>query len=80
MILTVPQLEAIRDKAASLLLEGKTIMEYSDSGTSVSKQWPIQIDQVLMEVRYALQTKQPDIYGPVERVRVANYLNNFRGL
>lgn len=80
MILTVPQIEAIRDRAAAMLAEGKTIMSYNDSGTQVDKQWPIEIPMVLMEVRYALQMKQPDIYGTWDRTRVGNLLNNFRGL
>jgi hypothetical protein len=80
MILTIPQIEAIRDKAALQMIEGKTIMEYSDSGTTVSKQWPITVDLVLLECRFALQMKQPDIYGEWSRVRVGNMLNNFRGL
>lgn len=80
LLFTVPQIEAIVAKATTLLTEGKTVMEYSDSGTSVSKQFPIDISTTLVEARYALQVKAPEVYGPIDKVRVGNLLNNFRGL
>lgn len=56
------------------------MMSYSDSGTSVNKQFPMDIQTVLIEARYALQLKAPEIYGSIDRVRVYNGLWNFRGL
>lgn len=56
------------------------MMSYSDSGTSVNKQFPMDIQQTLIECRYALQIKAPEIYGSIDRVRVYNGLWNFRGL
>lgn len=56
------------------------MMAYSDSGTSVNKSWPMDVSQVLVECRYALQIKDPEQYGAIDRVRVYNGLWNFRGL
>lgn len=67
-------------KAKELLKQGKTMMEYSDSGTSVVKGYPLDINTVLIEARYALMVKDPQTYGSVDKVRVINMLNNFRGL
>jgi hypothetical protein len=80
MTLTVPEIEAIRAKAIALVTEGKTIMEYRDSGTDIRKDWPIDPPTILLECRYALQIKLPLVYGAIDRVRVGNMLNNFRGL
>jgi len=80
LILSQERIESIVDKASSLLLEGKTMMTYSDSGTSVGKQFPMSIQQTLIECRYALQIKDPAQYGGIDRVRVYNGLWNFRGL
>lgn len=80
LILSQSRIEEIADKAASLLLEGKTMMSYSDSGTSVTKQFPMDVQTVLIEARYALQIKDPQQYGAIDRVRVYNGLWNFRGL
>lgn len=80
LILSQARIESIADKAASLLEEGKTMMSYSDSGTSVSKSFPMDVQSVLIECRYALQIKDPEQYGSIDRVRVYNGLWNFRGL
>lgn len=56
------------------------MMSYADSGTSVSKAFPMDVQTVLVEARYALQVKDPNQYGPIDRVRVYNGLWNFRGL
>jgi hypothetical protein len=80
LILSQARVEAIADKAAELMMEGKTMMSYSDSGTSVTKQFPMDVRLVLIECRYALQLKDPEQYGSIDRVRVYNGLWNFRGL
>lgn len=80
LILSQARIEAIAEKAGDLLLEGKTMMSYSDSGTSVSKTFPMSVQQTLVECRYALQIKDPEQYGSIDRVRVYNGLWNFRGL
>jgi regulator of extracellular matrix RemA (YlzA/DUF370 family) len=61
--LSESELLAIRAKAVSLITEGKTIMSYSDTGTSVSKQFSMPPKEVLMEVRHALQLLDSATYG-----------------
>lgn len=80
LVLEISDIEEIVTTAVSLLKQGKTMMEYSDSGTSVTKEFPMTIQQTLLEARYALQVKDPQKYGGIDRVRVINMLNNFRGL
>ena len=80
LILNQSQIEAIRDKAAAMLVEGKTMMSYADSGTSVTKSFPMEVKDVLVECRYALQIKDPNQYGARDVVRVYNGLWTFRGL
>lgn len=64
--------QAIQSMAEKLLLQGKTIMSYGDQGTSVSKQFPMPIDQVLEEVNYALRELDPDEYGSNRELRRAH--------
>ena len=59
---------AIRDKAVAMLKDGKTIMSYSDTGTSVSKQFVMPVKEVLAECKMALQALDPATYG--QRVTV----------
>lgn len=80
LILSQARIEAIADKAAEQLEAGRVMMSYADSGTSVNKQWPMDVQTVLVECRYALQIKDPQQYGAIDRVRVYNGLWNFRGL
>lgn len=80
LILSQARIEALVDKAYENLASGRVLMSYSDSGTSVSKDWPMTVEQVLVECRYALQLKDPQQYGGIDRVRVYNGLWNFRGL
>ncbi len=80
LILSQARIEQIADKAAEQLAQGRVMMSYSDSGTSVSKDWPMDVQTVLVECRYALQLKDPQQYGAIDRVRVYNGLWNFRGL
>ena len=80
LILSQARIEEIADKAAEQLAAGRVMMSYSDSGTSVSKDWPMDVQTVLVECRYALQLKDPQQYGAIDRVRVYNGLWNFRGL
>jgi len=79
LILEIPDIQAIVAKAVELLKQGKTMMEYADSGTSVVKQFPMTVQETLLEARYALMIKDPETYGSPDRVRVINMLNNFRG-
>ena len=44
---TISEVLAIQQRAKELLLEGKTIMNWNDAETSVSKQFTMPVDQVL---------------------------------
>jgi hypothetical protein len=60
---TVQEVLAIQQKAKEFLLEGKTLMNWSESGTSAGKQFTLPIDEVLMECAHALRILDPDTYG-----------------
>ena len=60
---TVAEVLTIQQKAKSLLMEGKTIMNWNDAETSVSKQFTMPVDQVLEECAYALKVLDPQTYG-----------------
>lgn len=45
----------IQKRAIEFFMEGKTTMNYSDAGTSVSKQFTMSPDQVMDECNYALR-------------------------
>lgn len=80
MTLDVKDIEEILAASVAIIKQGKTIMEYKDSGTDVRKDWPIDPPTVMLECRYALQVKAPEKYGEIQRTRVGNMRNNFRGL
>jgi hypothetical protein len=56
-------IEAIRDKAVQLILEGKTIMSYGDGATNASKQFALPPQQMLQEANYALLRLQGRVRG-----------------
>jgi hypothetical protein len=56
---TIAEVLAIQQQAKSLLLEGKTIMNWNDADTSVSKQFTLSVDQVLEECGHALRVLDP---------------------
>jgi hypothetical protein len=60
---TVSEVLAIQQRAKDLLLEGKTIMNWSDAETSASKQLVMEVDQVLEECAHALRVLDPDTFG-----------------
>jgi hypothetical protein len=80
LIFTQAQLESMRDGQFSILENGKTMITYSDSGTTVTKQMGMDPRTMMVELRYALQIKDSQQYGSIDRVRVYNGLWNFRGL
>lgn len=80
LVLDICDIEEIVQTAVARMKKGLVVMEYTDSGTNVVKGWPMDIQTTLLEARYALQVKNPDKYGPIDRVRVANYSTNFRSL
>lgn len=67
---SVSEVLQIREAAKKSLLQGKTIMQYSDgTGVSVSKDWPIDPQTILQECNYALKVLDPTTYGSPKSTR-----------
>jgi hypothetical protein len=65
---SVAEVLQIQSKAKELLLEGKTVMAWGDSGSTVTKQFPMPVKEVLEECAYALRVLDPATYGRRRRV------------
>ena len=63
----------IQNKAKALLKEGKTLMSYTEGGTTSSKQFTMPIADVLDECGYALQQLAPETYGKRRKYLTSNY-------
>ena len=61
------ELLAIRAKAVAAITQGLNIMSYSDSGSSVSKQWALSPKDMLAEANYALYLFDPQQYSTLRR-------------
>jgi hypothetical protein len=61
--LTECELLDIKAKAVSMITEGKTLMSYSDSGSSASKQFAMPPKEMLAEAMFALSRLDPSTYG-----------------
>jgi hypothetical protein len=61
--LTECELLDIKAKAVSLITEGKTLMSYSDSGSSASRQMVMPARDMLAEALFALSRLDPATYG-----------------
>lgn len=62
-VLDIDTILAIQAKAVSLILEGKTIMEWQGEGTMASKQFAMSPNEILQECKYSLKQLDPDTYG-----------------
>ena len=78
--LTECELLAIRTKAVELITEGKTLMSYSDSGSSASKSFAMPPKEMLAEAQYALGILDPQQYPGSVRMTVGrtNWNNPIR--
>jgi hypothetical protein len=56
--LDLTDIQAIQSAAVNLLKQGKTMMTASVGGKSFSNQFPLPVDKVLRECRYAIQLLQ----------------------
>ena len=61
--LTECELLDIKAKALSMITEGKTLMSYSDSGSSASKQFAMPPKEMLSEAMFALSRLDSAVYG-----------------
>lgn len=74
------QLLAIRDKAVAMITEGKTLMSYSDSGSSASKSFAMPPKEMLAEASLALYQLDPKQYAAMKRTNVISVQWNNRVL
>lgn len=66
---TAAEVSQIQAKAKELLLEGKTLMSWGESGSTATKQFAMPVREVLEECAHALPILDPDTYGrPARRV------------
>jgi hypothetical protein len=70
--LTESELLAIRDKAVTAITTGLNVVSYSDSGSSVSKQWALSPKEMLDEAGYALFQFDSQQYAAYARYSVLN--------
>ena len=66
--LTVAEVLQIQAKAKEILMEGKTLMAWGDSGSTATKQFAMPVKEVLEECKFALRTLDPETYGPRRNV------------
>lgn len=64
---------AIRDTAVADIKTGRVITSYTDSGTSVSKQYAMPPKEMLEESTYALRQLDPETYGQSIKVIRTDY-------
>lgn len=69
---TVAEVLQIQAKAKQMIVEGKTLMSWGDSGMSVSKQFPMTVKETLEECAYALRILEPSTYGPKRTVATSS--------
>ena len=73
--LTETELLAIKAKAVALITEGKTLMSYSDSGSSTTKQFSMPPKEMLTEALWALRALDPETYGYRKSIVSTNWNN-----
>jgi hypothetical protein len=73
--LTEDELLAIKAKAVTLITEGKTLMSYSDSGSSATKQFSMSPKEMLSEAMFALSALDPLTYGYRRSIVSTNWNN-----
>ena len=72
----VAEVLAIQQRAKEMLLEGKTILNWNDADTSVSKQFVLPVDMVLEECAHALRILDPAAYGR-PRIAVTSFIDGY---
>ena len=72
----VAEVLAIQQRAKGMLLEGKTILNWNDADTSVSKQFVLPVDMVLEECAHALRIFDPATYGRT-RISVTSFIDGY---
>ena len=75
--LTECELLDIKAKAVAMITEGKTLMSYSDSGSSASKQFAMPPKEMLQEAMFALSRLDPQTYGKRSTIVQTNWNNRY---
>ena len=66
---TAAEVLQIQAKAKELLLEGKTLMAWGESGSTATRQFPMTVREVLEECAHALPILDPETFGrPPRRI------------
>lgn len=65
---TIAEILRIQEKAKEMLLEGKTLMSWSDSGSNATKQFPMTVKETLEECAHALRVLDPATFGRRRRI------------
>lgn len=73
--LTEDELLAIKVKAVAMITEGKTLMSYSDSGSSATRQMVMPAREMLNEAMFALSRLDSQTYGIRRTVVSTNWQN-----
>ena len=73
--LTECELLDIKAKALAMITEGKTLMSYSDSGSSASKQFAMPPKEMLSEAMFALSRLDPQTYGSRKTIISTDWQN-----
>jgi hypothetical protein len=73
--LTECELLDIKAKALAMIIEGKTLMSYSDSGSSASKQFAMPPKEMLSEAMFALSRLDPSVFGTRRSVISTDWQN-----
>ena len=73
--LTEDELLAIKVKAVAMITEGKTLMSYSDSGSSATRQTVMPAREMLNEALFALSRLDSQTYGIRRTVVSTNWQN-----
>jgi hypothetical protein len=73
--LTECELLDIKAKAVAMITEGKTLMSYSDSGSSASKQFAMPPKEMLSEAMFALSRLDPATYGASRTIISTDWQN-----
>lgn len=72
---TTEEVVAIQARAKELVLEGKTLMSWGESGSSATKQFTMPVADVLAECAYALPILDPETYAPRRSVGVSRIVH-----
>lgn len=68
---TAAEVLQIQAKAKQFLLEGKTLMSWTESSSTASKEFPMSVKETLDECAYALRVLDPATHGRPRRVGIS---------